>query len=68
MAMGVIGGYRSRGIDLVFYYNTYVNGLNKGYHMAEMSWVDEDNDAMNNTAKKMGAECYKTYRIYDYKL
>jgi len=68
IAMGVIEGYRSRGIDLVFYYNTYVNGLSKGYHMAEMSWVDEDNDAMNNTAKKMGAECYKTYRIYDYKL
>ncbi len=68
MAMGVIDGYRNRGIDLVFYYNTYVNGLAKGYRMAEMSWVDEDNDAMNNTARKMGAELYKTYRIYEQKL
>lgn len=68
MAMGVIEGYHGRGIDLVFYYNTYVNGLAKGYHMAELSWVDEDNDPMNNTARKMGAELYKTYRIYEYKI
>jgi len=68
MAMGVIDGYHGRGIDLVFYYNTYVNGLAKSYHMAEMSWVDEDNDAMNNTARKMGAELYKNYRIYEHKL
>jgi len=68
IAMGIIDGYRSRGIDLAFYYHTYINGVKKGYTSAELSWVDEDNNAMNNVAKKLGAKCYKTYRIYEHKL
>ena len=68
LSMGVMEGYRNRGIDLAFYYNTYKKGIEKGYSSGELSWVDEDNSAMNNTARKLGAERYKTYRIYEYKL
>ena len=68
IAMGVIEGFRNRGIDLAFYYKTYINGVKKGFTSCELSWVDEDNHAMNNTAKKLGAKIYKTYRIYEHKL
>ncbi len=68
MSMGVIEGFRNRGIDLVFYYRTYINGLKNGYTSAELSWVEEDNNAMNNVAVKLGAKKHKTYRIYEYKL
>jgi len=68
LSMGVVEGYRNRGIDQIFYYKTYVNGLKKGYTSAELSWVDEDNANMNNVAKKLGAKLYKTYRIYTYDL
>ncbi len=68
ITMGVVEGFRNRGIDLVFYYKTYLNGVKKGYKSAELSWVDEDNHAMNNTAIKLGAKKYKTYRIYEFKL
>ncbi|MCK5833586.1 N-acetyltransferase [bacterium] len=68
ITMGVMEGFRNRGIDLVFYYKTYINGLKKGFTSAELSWVDEDNHPMNNTAIKLAAKKYKTYRIYEYKL
>lgn len=68
ITMGVMEGFRTRGIDLAFYYYTYKNGVRKGYQSAELSWVDEDNNAMNNVARKLGAKLYKTYRIYEHKL
>ena len=50
ISMGVLKDYRNRGIDLAFYYYSYKNGVPKGYTAAEMSWVEEDNVAMTNTA------------------
>jgi GNAT superfamily N-acetyltransferase len=65
LSMGVLKEYRNRGIDLSFYYHTYVNGLRKGYNSAELSWVEEDNVDMNNVAMRMKAKPYKTYRVYE---
>jgi hypothetical protein len=65
ISMGVLEGYRNRGIDLSFYYHTWENGTKKGYTCAELSWVEEDNVPMNNVAKKLNAKAYKTYRIYE---
>jgi hypothetical protein len=31
-----------------------------------MSWILEDNVLMNRSLKAMGAQRYKTYRIYDW--
>ena len=39
------------------------NGQN-GYEGGEMSWVEEDNAAMTNTAVKLGGKPYRKYRIY----
>ncbi|WP_374470502.1 dATP pyrophosphohydrolase [Phenylobacterium sp.] len=36
-----------------------------GYQRAELSWILEDNRAMNHILQAAGAEVYKTYRIYE---
>lgn len=65
LTMGVIPEYRRRGVDVVFYWRTYERGVKKGYTWGEFSWILEDNESMNNAVKMIGAEVYKTYRIYD---
>jgi hypothetical protein len=65
MSMGVLKAYRNRGIDLAFYYYSYKYGVPKGYFGAEMSWVEEDNVPMTNTALKLGGKAYRKYRIYE---
>jgi len=68
ISMGVLKDYRNRGIDLAFYYNTFINGKRKGYVGAELSWVEEDNVVMTNTAAKVGATAYRKYRVYEHTL
>jgi len=65
ITMGVIDGYRQKGIDTVFYYRSYKHGLAKGYFRGEFSWVLETNTMMNRVAEMLDAERYKTYRIYE---
>jgi len=66
--MGVIPEYRSRGIDSVFYLDTYESAVAKGYTWGEFSWILETNDPMNIALKNIGAEIYKTYRIFEKKI
>jgi GNAT superfamily N-acetyltransferase len=68
LSMGVLKDYRNRGIDLAFYYHSYKNGVPMGYTAAEMSWVEEDNAAMTNTALKLGGKAYRKYRVYEHAL
>jgi GNAT superfamily N-acetyltransferase len=68
LSMGVLKDYRNRGIDISFYYHTYVNAKKKGYTSAELSWVEEDNTDMNNVASRLNAKPYKTYRVYEHAL
>ncbi|MCE1165817.1 MAG: hypothetical protein LWX07_10495 [Bacteroidetes bacterium] len=66
--MGVIPEYHRKGIEAVFIQNTIQIGMSKGYNYAEISWVLEDNAPMVQTAVNLGADLYKTYRIYDRKI
>jgi len=65
LSMGVHEDYRNRGIDLAMYYHLYKRGVPKGYFGAEMSWVEEDNVSMTNTAIKLGGKPYRKYRMYE---
>jgi len=65
LSMGVVKESRNRGIDLAFYYHSYKNAARKGYRGGEMSWVEEDNAAMTNTAVKLGGTPYRSYRVYE---
>ncbi len=40
-------------------------GLRKGIEQVELSWILEDNKRMRHVLESLGAEPYKTYRIYE---
>lgn len=66
MVLCVRDGYRKRGIGE----KLILESLNYGKHVtrytgAELSWTDEDNDQVNRLIQRVGAELYKTYRVYD---
>jgi GNAT superfamily N-acetyltransferase len=65
LILGVLPEYRTRGVDALFYYETAKAALKKGIRHAEMSWILEDNDAINRPIRLMGGEIYKTYRFYE---
>ena len=64
-AMGVVEEYRGRGVDALFYYETIKRGIEHGYTEGEASWILANNDMMNRAIEMMGAQVYKTYRIYE---
>lgn len=66
--MGVIHKYQRKGIDSIFYLDTWRNAGAKGYYRGEMSWILENNTMMNRAAKMLGGQIYKTYRMYQMKL
>ena len=68
ITMGVVPEFQKRGIDTVFYAETYNVGVKRGYTWAEMSWVLEDNTLMNRALKLLGAKLYKKYRIYEIRI
>jgi GNAT superfamily N-acetyltransferase len=68
ISMGVLKDHRNRGIDLSLYYHTFLNGKRKGCRGGEMSWVEEDNVNMTNTALKLGGKPYRKYRVYEHAL
>jgi GNAT superfamily N-acetyltransferase len=67
-ALGIIPEYRQRGIDAVLYYETFREGIRKGYQRAELSLIAEHNMAMRRTIEALGAHIYKTYRVYEKQL
>jgi len=68
ITMGVIGEYQKRGIESVFYVETFDRGLALGYTWGEISWILEDNQMMIKAAEALGSVHYKTYRIYEREL
>ena len=68
LIMGVLPGHRFRGVDAAMYAAMIESAARKGYRWGELSWVLESNPAMNRVAERLGAERYKTYRIYDLEL
>jgi GNAT superfamily N-acetyltransferase len=64
-ALGVLDEYRGSGVDALLYYELIKEGLTAGYLNIEMSWILANNDMMNRAIQMLGAEVYKTYRIYE---
>jgi hypothetical protein len=65
ITMGVVHKYQKMGMDMIFFVETYNEGLRKGYRWAELSWILERNTLMNKAAMTMGARPYKRYRVYE---
>lgn len=65
LLLGVIPEYRGRGVDALLMAETARAGTAKGIRFGEMSWILENNEAMNRIAVMLGADLYKVYRIYE---
>ena len=68
LLMGVLPEYRKLGVDMAMVYRTMQAGFSKGITSGECSWILEDNIPMNRILEGYGADCYKTYRIYEKKV
>ena len=58
-------GSKLGGLSVLLYVEIFRNGLRKGYQAAEASWTLADNAGINQGMEFMGAEHYKTYRIFE---
>lgn len=64
-ALGVVEGYRKRGIEAVLYGNIIKEFKRKQYVAAEASWILENNEMMNKAIIDINGKPYKTYRLYE---
>jgi len=62
--MGVLPGYRGKGIDALLHQKSIDNGLQFGFDASELSWILETNTEMIRVAEKIGGKRTKTYRMY----
>ena len=63
-AGGVLEQHRARGVEALLFIRMAEAALAR-YQRAEISWVLESNVMMRRTAEMLGAEVYRTYRIYE---
>jgi hypothetical protein len=63
--MGILREHRMSGIDAAMMKRMLDTATAKSYVGSEMSWILENNEAMNRLIPLSGAKIYKTYRIYD---
>ncbi len=69
LVLDLLHEYRRRGISELLILYTLNHGKNViGYTSAELGWTLEDNYLINRTVEAVGAEHYKTYRIYEKQL
>jgi len=62
--LGILEENRCKGLDVVFYYQSIMKAMERGYNEAELSWISEDNTAMIRIVEKIGATRYKSYRMF----
>lgn len=65
LLMGVLPEYRKLGVDMAMVYQTMQAAFAKGVTAGECSWILADNKPMNAILEGYGAQCYKTYRVYE---
>ena len=65
MFFGVRPGFRKTGIDALLFNQVKEYAVKKGYRKCETSLLLEDNHLIISPSEFMGAQHYKTWRIYD---
>ncbi len=66
--LGIREEYRGTtlgGLSVLLYATIHRRAYDKGYREAEASWTLETNEGINDGMEFMGAEHYKTYRLYE---
>lgn len=65
LTLGVAPEHRGRGLDAALINAVVVTGIAHGFRSAECGWVLEDNTAMLEPLRGIGAREYRRYRIYE---
>ncbi|HEX2721668.1 MAG TPA: GNAT family N-acetyltransferase [Gemmatimonadaceae bacterium] len=65
LILGVLEKYRRSGVAELLELELLRNGPARGITNAEFSWILEDNWMMRGPLEKLGANVYRTYRMYD---
>ena len=68
ITLGVKEQYRNLGLGPILYNRAHQKIIEAGYSEIEMSWILEDNLPMNKPLQLMGADPYKTYRVFEKEL
>lgn len=70
ITLGLLKEYQVKGLSSVLYceMKKTLNNKHSKFKRAEFSWVLEDNELMNRPLRLLGANVYKTYRIYSQQL
>ncbi len=64
LTLGVVKDLQTIGLGAVLYLETILRARKLGMAAGEMSWILEDNQAMNSSIAMFGSTLYKKYRIY----
>jgi len=64
ITLGIIKEFQFAGFSSIIILKTIKTALDKGMQGGEMSWILEDNHAMNSPIESLGSKKHKTYRIY----
>ncbi len=64
VTLGIVKEYQFGGFSSIMILKTIKTAFDKGLFGGEMSWILEDNQAMNSPIESLGAKVHKTYRIY----
>ena len=65
MLAGIVDEYRKLGVLPLLLYEAVRKAPEFGVQDVEMSWVLEDNEDVNRTARRLGATAYRTWRVYE---
>jgi hypothetical protein len=65
LILGFIKEYQLSGLGSIFYLESIRRAKEIGMIGGEMSWILEDNHAMNSAIETLGSKKYKTYRIFE---
>jgi GNAT superfamily N-acetyltransferase len=65
MFFGICPGFRKLGIDALLFSEVKEYAMRRGYQKCEASLLLEDNHLILSSSEFMGAQRYKTWRIYD---
>jgi len=64
LLLGIVEGWRGRGLDALLYWKTFQSGMKAGYRACECSWILEDNLRMRKAIERLGGEIARVYRVY----
>ena len=66
--MGVHKEYQRTGVAAAMMDVAFKSAINKGFRVADYSWILEDNTPVRSILELAGAKIYKTHRIYEMNL